>query len=105
MLCAQCEGKCCRDDLGYKCCHMGAESYYHSCDHCDNGEELPPSFFRRAWVLTDEQGHFFNPRNGATSELINIPSHIYWDKEKAEEVAKGYGKKVVPVRVTVTVGV
>jgi len=42
---------------------------------------------------------------GATSELINIPSHIYWDKERAEEVAKGYNKKVVPVRVTVTVGV
>ena len=37
--CPTCEGKCCRDDLGYRVMHMGAELYMHDCDDCDDGSE------------------------------------------------------------------
>jgi hypothetical protein len=48
--CPECEGKCCRDsDFGGRVYHMGAESYYHWCDHCQNGDKYVPP-------LTYEQG-------------------------------------------------
>ncbi len=35
--CPECKGRCCRDDLGYRVIHMGAEFYTHDCDDCWDG--------------------------------------------------------------------
>ena len=40
--CPECRGKCCRDDYGYRIEHMGAESYEHRCESCDDGMEPAP---------------------------------------------------------------
>lgn len=44
--CLYCQGRCCRDDLGYRIEHMAAEFYEHYCEHCDDGEQrvVVPSF-------------------------------------------------------------
>jgi hypothetical protein len=83
---------------------MSADLYYHSCEHCETGDKIPTSFTRRAWVIVDKNGHFFNPRNGDYNEILNIPVHIYWNKDKAEEVAKGYNLYVISVQVTTSLG-
>ena len=41
-VCPSCEGKCCRDDYGYRVVHMGAKCYEHYCDYCDDGMEPAP---------------------------------------------------------------
>ena len=38
--CSQCNGKCCRTDLGYNVTHLSAGSDYHSCDYCEDGTEM-----------------------------------------------------------------
>lgn len=41
--CPHCNGKCCRDsDFGGRVYHMGAESYYHWCDYCQDGDKYVP---------------------------------------------------------------
>ncbi len=35
--CPVCEGKCCRNDFGYRVKHLAAEFYTHVCDYCDEG--------------------------------------------------------------------
>lgn len=42
IVCPVCKGKCCRDDLGYRVGHMGAEFYTHVCDICHDGEIPSP---------------------------------------------------------------
>lgn len=43
--CPVCGGNCCRDgnNYSYKIKHMGAESYTHVCDFCDDGDPYPAS--------------------------------------------------------------
>ena len=37
--CPECKGKCCRDDLGYRVAHYGAELYAHVCEACLDGDK------------------------------------------------------------------
>lgn len=36
--CPECNGRCCRDEFGYRIAHMGAECYEHVCDACYDGD-------------------------------------------------------------------
>ena len=45
------------------------------------------------FVIVNEAGQFFNSRNGKLDNGLHN-HNIYWDRNKAEEVAKGYGLKV-----------
>jgi len=40
--CPYCEGKCCRNDYGYRVEHMSAEYYDHYCEYCNNGTKYVP---------------------------------------------------------------
>lgn len=46
---------------------------------------------RKAWVIRNGEGKFFNPRNGDFEDDLSITSHVYWDYDRALSVAKGYG--------------
>jgi hypothetical protein len=46
---------------------------------------------RKAWVIRNGEGKFFNPRNGDFEDDLSITSHVYWDRNRALSVAKGYG--------------
>lgn len=41
--CPHCKGRCCRDtDFGGRVEHMGAETYEHWCDYCQDGDKFVP---------------------------------------------------------------
>ena len=40
--CPYCEGKCCRNDYGYRVEHISAEYYDHYCEYCNNGTKYVP---------------------------------------------------------------
>lgn len=62
------------------------------------------TFYFSGFVIVNERGEFFNSRNGKFyDELFHY--HIYWDLDKAEQVASGYGLKVVGVDIDVKVGI
>jgi hypothetical protein len=56
-----------------------------------------------AWVLTNDAGQFLNPRNGKYDNQISVTSHIYFDHDKANKIAKAYEAKVTEVTITVEV--
>lgn len=56
-----------------------------------------------AWVLTNEDGQFFNQRNGKFDSKVSVTSNVYFDLEKALKVSKAYEVKVKEVSVTVEV--
>lgn len=41
-MCHECNGKCCRNELGYRVVHMGAYAYTHCCDACNDGTVVQP---------------------------------------------------------------
>jgi hypothetical protein len=45
---------------------------------------------KTAWVILDNNGGFFNPRNGKFEKEFSITSHIYHDYAKALSTAKAY---------------
>ena len=48
--CPTCKDRCCRDlDYGYRVEHMGAESYLHDCEAC-NDRDVPPMADRASIV-------------------------------------------------------
>lgn len=59
------------------------------------------------FVIVNEAGQFFNSRNGKFYDEL-FEYHIYWNFDRAEEVANGYGLKVIgadiDVRVSFTEG-
>lgn len=48
--CNRCNGRCCRDDLGYRIEHMAAECYEHYCEACSDGTVPVP-----VWTAEDER--------------------------------------------------
>lgn len=48
--CPECGGKCCRADLGYRVEHMGAESYEHRCESCQDGTKYVAPLL--LWLIT-----------------------------------------------------
>jgi hypothetical protein len=48
------------------------------------------SIVKTAWVILDNNGGFFNPRNGKFENEFSITSHIYHDYAKALSTAKSY---------------
>jgi len=45
---------------------------------------------KSAWIILDNNGGFFNPRNGKFEKEFSITSHIYHDFAKALSTAKAY---------------
>jgi hypothetical protein len=60
------------------------------------------TFYFGGFVIVNEAGQFFNSRNGKLDNDLQ-QHYIYWDRNKAEEVAKGYGLKVESVDIDVKV--
>lgn len=44
-----------------------------------------------AWVLQNEDGFFWNRRNGHFDSELSVTSHLYYDFERALEAARGSG--------------
>jgi hypothetical protein len=59
---------------------------------------------KSAWVILDNNGGFFNPRNGKFEKELSINSHIYHDFAKALSTAKAYEAAfVTEVRVDIQI--
>ena len=57
----------------------------------------------KAWVLTNEAGQFFNPRNGKFDSKLCLTSNVYFSLEKALKVSKAYEASIKEIIVTVEV--
>ncbi len=77
--CPECNGKCCRDELGYKIVHMAAECYEHICDLCYDGTDYNISLFEFR-DLKDQIKKLKSEKDGAYSErnkLVSLISKIF----------------------------
>jgi hypothetical protein len=45
---------------------------------------------KKAWTIINDNGEFFNPRNGKFEKEFSVTSHIYHDLPKALSIAKAY---------------
>jgi hypothetical protein len=54
-----------------------------------------------AWIVTNEAGQFLNSRNGKYDSQLSITSHVYFNFDSANRVAKFYEAKVKEITVTV----
>lgn len=67
--CPTCNGKCCRSDIGYRVVHMGAESYSHDCEACNDGD-VPPMGDRASIVAFLRREYEAGPWKGEQLFLI-----------------------------------
>lgn len=56
-----------------------------------------------AWVIVNDAGQFLNSRNGKFDSEISVTSHVYFNFDKANKVAKAYEVTVREVTVTAKV--
>lgn len=77
--CEYCNGKCCRDDLGYKIAHMDSEFYMHNCDNCSDGY-LP----KKIWTAEEERSSIvkFLKENYLAKKPFDILGPIIYDIER-----------------------
>lgn len=54
------------------------------------------------FVIINEVDQFFNSKNGKFTDDL-LQHQIYWDYKRAEEVAAGYGLRVVEVDIDLKV--
>jgi hypothetical protein len=54
-----------------------------------------------AWIVTNEAGQFLNSHNGKYDSQLSIASHVYFNFDRANRVAKYYEAKVKEITVTV----
>lgn len=56
-----------------------------------------------AWVIVNDAGQFLNSRNGKFDSEISVTSHVYFNFDKANKVAKAYEAAMKEVTVAVDV--
>jgi len=91
--CPTCKGKCCRDDLGYRVAHYGAELYEHVCEACLDGDKyVPPRSIEdeRADVVAYMRCEAKDATWAAEAALFDVSDaiergeHVGWAKKSSE---------------------
>lgn len=54
-----------------------------------------------AWIVTNDAGQFLNSYNGKYDSQLSMTSHVYFNFDRANRVAKYYNAKVKEITVTV----